>query len=64
MVSDVSSLARSDPRSALDKLTALPSITDSRAALTDVGFDFNLRDLPREPFTPSNHISDDDGRIS
>ncbi|SGY29167.1 BQ5605_C002g01022 [Microbotryum silenes-dioicae] len=35
MVSDVSSLARF-PRSALDKLSGLPSITDSRAALTDV----------------------------
>ncbi|SCZ88152.1 BZ3501_MvSof-1269-A2-R1_Chr10-2g02444 [Microbotryum saponariae] len=84
----------------VDKLSALPSITDLRAALTDVvtplnpdrwqsavdylrvhrgktpfeqvdsiptqirkGFDFGLRHLPREPFTPftpSNHISNDD----
>ncbi|SGY83880.1 BQ5605_C009g05661 [Microbotryum silenes-dioicae] len=77
MRSDASSSARA-PRSAVDKLSALPSITDLLAALTEVvtpstliqvdsiptqiraGFDFGLRHLPREPFTPINHISNDD----
>ncbi|SGY74105.1 BQ5605_C005g03341 [Microbotryum silenes-dioicae] len=96
ILSDVSSSARA-PRSAGDKLSALPSITDLRTALTDVvtplkpdqwqsavdclrvhrgntpfeqvdsiptqireGFDFGLRHLPREPITPSIHISNDD----
>ncbi|SGY32526.1 BQ5605_C002g01375 [Microbotryum silenes-dioicae] len=69
MRSDASSSARA-PRSAVDKLSALPSITDLLAALTEQvnsiptqireGFDFGLRHLPREPFTPNNHISNDD----